>query len=82
MTVFCQEDAAGGTSYADGGVANVDGEVGVRGLDVELQDVVDVGRLDVQRAQALHHPRLTAQQLKHTVGDKQHKCRSYEPGHD
>lgn len=48
MTVFCHEDVTGGTSYADGRVANVDGVVGVRGLDVELQNVVDVGRLDVQ----------------------------------
>lgn len=65
-------------SYADGGVANVYSVVGVRGLDVELQNVVDEGRLDVQGAQTLHHSRLTAQQLKHTVGNKRQKS---ECGH-
>lgn len=57
-------------SYTDGRVADVNGVVGVRGLDVELQDVVDVGCLDEQGAQTLHHPRLTAQHLKHTAGKK------------
>ena len=57
-------------SYTDGGVADVDGVIGVRGLDVELQDVVDVGRLDVKRAHTLHHPGLTAQHFKHAAGNK------------
>ena len=35
-------------SYTDGRVADVDGVVRVRRLDVELQDVMDVGRVDVQ----------------------------------
>ena len=62
-----EEDAGSVISYADGGVADVDSVVRVRGLNVELQDVVDVGRLNVQRAQTLHHPRLTAQHLEHTA---------------
>jgi len=33
-------------SYTDGRVADVDSIIGVRGLDVQLQDVVNVGRLD------------------------------------
>lgn len=57
-------------SYTDGGIADVDGVIRVRGLDVQLQDVVDVGRLDVKRAQTLHHPGLTAQHFKHTAGNK------------
>lgn len=48
------------SSYEDGRVADVDGVVRVRGLDVELQDVVYEGRLDMQRTQTLHYPRLTA----------------------
>lgn len=55
-------------TYADGGVADVDGVVGVGGVDVELQDIVDVVSLYLQRAQALHHSGLAAQQLKQTVG--------------
>jgi len=56
--------------HTDGGVTDVDSIVGVGGLNVELQDVVDVGRVDVQGAQTLHHPRLAAQHLKHTAGDR------------
>lgn len=56
------------TTYADGGVADVDGVVGVGGVDVELQDIVDVVSLYLQRAQAFHHSGLAAQQLKQTVG--------------
>lgn len=55
-------------TYTDGGVADVDGVVGVGGVDVELQDIVDVVGLYLQRAQALHHSGLAAQQLKQTVG--------------
>lgn len=57
-------------SYTDGGVADVDGVVGVGRVDVELQDLVDVVGLDLQRAQALHHSGLAAQQLKQAGGDK------------
>lgn len=60
-------------SYADGGVADVDGVVGVGRMDVELQDVVNVVGLDLQRAQALHHSGLAAQQLKQTVWDKRQR---------
>lgn len=56
-------------SYIDGRVTDVHGVVRVGGLHVELQNVVDEGRVDVQRAQTLHHPRLAAQHLKHTAGD-------------
>lgn len=57
-------------SHIDGHVADVDGVVRVGGLDVELKDVVDVQRLDQQGAQSLHHPRLTAQHLKHAADCK------------
>lgn len=60
-------------SYADGGVADVHGVVGVRRVDVELQDVVDVVGLYLQRAQALHHPGLAAQQLEQTAWGKQRR---------
>lgn len=32
--------------YTDGGVADVDGVVRVRRMDVELQDVMNIGRVD------------------------------------
>lgn len=51
-------------------MADVDGIVRVGGLDVELQDVVNVVRLNQEGTQTLHHPRLTAQDLKYTAGDK------------
>lgn len=57
-------------SYTDGRIADVDGVVRVGRLDVELQDVVDVERLDVEGAQALHHPGLTAQHLKNTASKR------------
>lgn len=55
-------------THADGRVADVDGVVSVGRVDVELQDIVDVVGLYLQRAQALHHPGLAAQQLKQTAG--------------
>lgn len=58
-------------TYADGGVADVDCVVGVGWVDVELEDIVDVVSLYLQRAEALHHSGLAAQQLKQTVGQAQ-----------
>lgn len=58
-------------SYIDSRVADVHSVVRVGGLDVELQDVVDVGRLDQQGAQALHHPGLATQHLKHTSDNRE-----------
>lgn len=57
-------------SYTDGRVADVNSVVGVGWQDVELQNVVDVGRFYVQRAQTLHHSGLAAEQLKHTEGEQ------------
>lgn len=54
--------------YVDGRVADIDGVVRVGRLYVQLQDVVDEMRLDLQGAETLHHPGLTAQGLKHTAG--------------
>lgn len=53
--------------YVDCRVADVNSIVGVRRLHVQLQDVVDEMRLDLQGAETLHHPRLAAQGLKHTA---------------
>lgn len=58
------------TTYADGGVTDVHGVVGVGRVDVELQDVVNMVSLYLQRAQALHYSGLAAQQLEQTVGRK------------
>lgn len=58
-------------SYTDGRVADVNSVVSVGRQDVELQNVVDVGRFYVQRTQTLHHSGLAAEQLKHTGGNKE-----------
>lgn len=62
--VFCVYEVP----YVDGRVADVDGVVRVGRLHVQLQDVVDEMRLDLQGSETLHHPGLTAQGLKHTAG--------------
>lgn len=69
----CCKNFAHESSYADGRVANVNGVVRLWGLDIEFQNVMDVECINVQGAQTLHHPRLTAQQLKHTTGNNGQK---------
>lgn len=54
-------------SYTDGRVADINGVIGLRRLDVQFEDVVDEGGLDEQRAQPLHDLGLAAQHLKHTA---------------
>lgn len=58
-----KQDAA----HVNSGAADVHGVVRVRGLDVELEDVVDVGCVDEQTAQTLHDPRLIPQHIKNAT---------------
>ena len=72
MCVCVCECVCACVSYVDGRAADVHGVVRVGGLDVEPEDVVDVGRVYVQRAEPLHHPGLATQHLKHTGGTRRH----------